>query len=128
MLGVSKGLPGVGVWSRLTRWLLMAVTFVAFGVAAGNAVGAVAWTIQPLPPGPNGALNGVSCSSITFGMAVGYQAGPLGDVPLVYRFDGVSWSLQATPYPPPTQAGSQIELTGVSCTSRSACTAVGYAD
>ena len=116
------------MWSRVMRLVAGAILVIGFGAAAANASGDVAWSVSPLPPVSDGGLWGVSCSSITFCMAVGYQVGPLGHhVPLAYRFDGVSWSLQSTPYPP-GGLGSDIELNAVSCTSSIACTAVGYAD
>ena len=47
------------------------------------------------------------------------------ELTLVIRWNGISWSRQPTPNPTVTN-GVNIDLTGVSCTSGSACTAVGY--
>src|SRR5690242_12727777 len=84
------------------------------------------WSVMPAPP-PAGArrsfLNGVSCTSATACTAVGsYQTRSGGHVTLVERWNGTTWSRQPTPNPatPPRSA-----LAAVSCTSASACTAVG---
>ena len=84
------------------------------------------WSVLPAPP-PAGArrsfLNGVSCTSATACTAVGsYQARSGKHVTLAERWDGTTWSIQPTPNPatPPRSA-----LAAVSCTSASACTAVG---
>jgi hypothetical protein len=72
-------------------------------------------------------LRGVSCPSARSCTAVGDYTvnGDLTgwiDRPLVEHWDGTSWSVQQPPLP----AGSaQASLTGVSCTSPTACTAVG---
>lgn len=86
-----------------------------------------AWTIQSAPePANSGAhLNAVSCTSPTDCTAVGgFTNGgppPFIDRPLVESWDGSSWTID--PAPSPVGGG---ELAGVSCTSTSACTAVGY--
>ena len=89
------------------------------------------WTVQPTPNpavATGSFLNGVSCTSATACTAVGYTgvtpAGGGNSYPgtLAERWDGTSWTVQPTPNP----AGStDTFLTGVSCTSASACTAVG---
>jgi hypothetical protein len=82
------------------------------------------WTIQstPNPPQGNGFLSGVSCTSATMCTAVG-AANPFGPsaTTLAERWNGTKWTVQSVPNPP--QGGG--ELNGVSCTSASACTAVG---
>lgn len=81
----------------------------------------------PNPTGAQGSrLTGVSCPSASSCIAVGYYYTPtyntIGyEVPFVERWNGSEWSIQSTPA---TLKGS--ELTGVSCTSTTACTAVGY--
>jgi hypothetical protein len=84
-----------------------------------------AWTIQPTP-NPTGAadnrLFGVSCTSATACTAVGSYASAGGLVTLAERWDGTAWTIQPTPNP--TGAGDS-SLQGVSCTSATACTAVG---
>jgi hypothetical protein len=73
-----------------------------------------AWSLTPTidyPQYPASRLYGVSCSSPSRCVAVG------GD--LVERWDGTTWSLQPTPYP------HHVDLTSVSCPSRTWCLAVG---
>ena len=88
------------------------------------------WSIQTTA-NPTGAaesrLFGVSCLSADACTAVGYQIDSAGyDVPLAERWDGTNWSIQTTPTP---NGGTQdSKLYGVSCSSASACTAVGYYD
>jgi hypothetical protein len=85
-----------------------------------------AWSVQATP-NPSGAtdvvLSGVSCTSATVCEAVGSYYNSSGtQVALAEAYDGKTWSVQATP--DPTGAfGSG--LSGVSCLSVNACTAVG---
>jgi hypothetical protein len=94
---------------------------------AGNGV---SWSLLPAPgvPGglvPFGIVSGVTCASSYACVAVGESASPdspPSSGPLTYLWDGSNWSVQSVP--PPTDAvGSS--LNSVSCTSSSACTAVG---
>ena len=82
------------------------------------------WTVQatPNPPQGGGFLSGVSCTSASACTAVG-AANPFtpNATTLAERWNGTSWSLQATPNP--SQGGG--ELLSVSCASASACTATG---
>jgi GH25 family lysozyme M1 (1,4-beta-N-acetylmuramidase) len=64
-------------------------------------------------------VEGVSCTSTSFCMAVGYT-GRNADT-LAESFDGTSWSLNL-----PLDPGESPNLYGVSCTSVSFCMAVGY--
>jgi len=85
---------------------------------------AAGWSVQsaPEPAGSSAAwLNAVSCVSQTACVAVGGFDRKNGDLPLVERWNGIRWSVQATPPLP-----SYGQFNGVSCTSKSACTAVGY--
>ena len=83
------------------------------------------WSIQPIPsPADGGNLIGVSCPSRSSCLAVGGHGNPftgpaLGT--LAEQWNGTTWSIQPTPNPP----GGGWFLTAVSCTSPSACTAVG---
>jgi hypothetical protein len=69
-------------------------------------------------------LNSVSCVSRTACVAVGEIPDPTspGGSPLAVRWNGSTWSQDATPSPSPTHSGV---LNAVSCTSRSFCVAVG---
>jgi hypothetical protein len=84
------------------------------------------WTIQPTPSPPaatTGALLAVSCTSPTACIAVGSTSGhSTTGAPLAERWNGRTWIIQPTPSPPAAKSGS---LSGVSCTSETACTAVG---
>jgi hypothetical protein len=75
----------------------------------------------------NNYLNAISCTSASACTAVGFAADSAIDGPtLVEQWNGTSWSIQPSPSP---VVGSDLsnldELNGVSCTSSSACTAVG---
>ena len=157
-VGVFDNLPGTGTlverWNG-TSWSIQAsanpagaFTSVLFGVSCPAAAFCVAvgnyqnrtgrhvimaeawngssWSVMPAPP-PAGArrsfLNGVSCTSATACTAVGsYQTRSGKHVTLAERWNGTTWSRQPTPNraTPPRSA-----LAAVSCTSASACTAVG---
>ena len=85
------------------------------------------WAAQPTPT-PSGAvesvLNGVSCSSATSCVAVGKYRDSTGTAqPLTEIWDGSQWLIQAVPNPTGSEASI---LNGVSCTSSTSCTAVGY--
>jgi hypothetical protein len=81
------------------------------------------WTIQPAAtPGKFSLLTGVTCVSASFCTAVGwYSTGADGKL-LAETWNGTSWSVQKTPLPAGSQGGA---FSGVTCTSASACTAVG---
>jgi hypothetical protein len=105
------------------------IVVVAMVLATGNVAAAMAqsWAIQATPDPSAGAgsdLWGVSCPSATDCTAVGSSvnsAGVLGT--LAEHWDGTSWTAQTTP----NAAGAQRSgLSGVSCASTTACTAVGF--
>jgi hypothetical protein len=82
------------------------------GGAAAGASSTISWSIVPspaTPPTANNYLIGVSCTSSTFCAAVGTQN---------EMWNGSAWSAV-----PGTPAG--IQNSGVSCSSPSACMAVG---
>jgi hypothetical protein len=89
-----------------------------------------AWSIQPTPnPSANtgSVLTAVSCASATACTAVGFTGGGTSpnSVPLAESWDGTAWSIQAVPNP---SGATHTYLHGVSCSSASACTAVGSTD
>lgn len=99
--------------SGLTLLALLAAALSGSGTAA-----AVIWRVQP-SPAVDGALNGVSCRSASWCVAVGENY-PFAR-PLIELWNGRRWSIQVA-----AKAGRfGSELDGVSCTSRTACTAVG---
>lgn len=85
------------------------------------------WTLESMP-NPSGAkttdLYGVSCSSATACVAVGWDESTAGVyVSVVESWNGAEWQIQSTPEPTGTLNSL---LRGVSCTSATACTAVGW--
>jgi hypothetical protein len=87
----------------------------------------LAWASRSAPS-PNrrfSELKAVSCPSATACTAVGVFTNPAGaQATLAERFDGNAWTVRATPNP----AGSTTtNLRAVSCSSATACVAVGIA-
>ena len=85
------------------------------------------WTLQSTPT-PNGAassaLSGVSCTSASACIATGYYTTSAGVYQtLAENWNGTTWTLQSTPTP---NGATSSGLSGVSCTSASACTSVGW--
>jgi hypothetical protein len=89
------------------------------------------WSVEtaPTPAWADDAFfNGVSCVSLTLCTAVGMSIGGPFDAltrPLVERWNGRRWMIQRTPR---LVGRTSTELSGVSCSSSTACTAVGNAD
>ena len=90
-------------------------------LALGEHWNGTSWTLRPMAS-PAGAVfvfpQAVSCTGPKHCMAVG-GVNTSGVAPLVERWDGSAWTIQTDAAP----AGT--ELSGVSCTSSSSCTAVG---
>jgi hypothetical protein len=87
------------------------------------------WTVKTVPSPPeavNTMLEGVSCPSATFCIAVGMSDTSSGRIPVSESWNGSSWSLgsERTSAKTPSEA-SGPKLFGVSCASPSACMAVG---
>ena len=88
------------------------------------------WTIQPTPtPGGEGSLGGVSCARRAPAcMAVGSSASGSSGAQAALALDWTGGTWTSEPVPVPAGAESSA-LSGVSCTSSSACMAVGdYVD
>ena len=92
------------------------------------------WSLLRSPRGPSGCfieagyspafcseLRHVSCATPVACVAVGDYGGSFGHA-LTERWNGKKWSIQRTPRPP-GRSGSI--LSGVSCASATACTAIG---
>jgi hypothetical protein len=84
------------------------------------------WAIQPAlnPAGARDSyLEAVSCTASTACTAVGQYYNSSGDLAtLAERWNGTNWAIQPTPNP----AGATFShLNGVSCTTSTACAAVG---
>jgi hypothetical protein len=89
--------------------------------------GSTKWTHQSTP-NPSGAtesrLESVSCTSTSACTAVGSYKNSSGTlVTLAERWNGTSWTIQSTPNP---SGATESALRGVSCTSATHCTGVGY--
>jgi len=88
------------------------------------------WVTEPKPPAPgtNGFLSAVSCTSATACTAVGTyvpKSGKEVELALAERWNGKTWKYEPTPTP----AGATLaDLVGVSCSSATACIAVGQVD
>jgi hypothetical protein len=88
-----------------------------------------AWTVQRTPDRPGPApytvdtVAGVSCRSGSCILVGSYEPpGTTADQGLAERWNGAGWELQAFPVPKGTVENL---LSGISCTSPGACTAVG---
>jgi Ser-Thr-rich glycosyl-phosphatidyl-inositol-anchored membrane family len=84
------------------------------------------WTITPSPnksTTDNNILNGIRCTSSTSCVAVGYyfDTSSSTNQTLVESWNGSAWSIITSA----NQPSSNNDLTAVSCTSATACTAVG---
>jgi hypothetical protein len=86
------------------------------------------WSIQntPQPPGIWSWFMGVSCPSPTTCAAVAvHLSNQRHGETLAMGWDGTSWSVQPTPTP---TGAMNSQISGVSCSSPAACTAVGQLD
>ena len=112
---------------------LFAVLLVLAAASAGAspAFAASGWTIEPTP-NPTGAsqstLSGVSCTSAAACTVVGNYTNSAGTIlTLAERWNGTKWTIQQTVNPGvSTRYWVPNVLTGVSCTTSTACTAVGW--
>ena len=103
--------------------LALAGTFVASGVAGA----AVQWKIVSSPdtsPSQNNILAGVSCDGPAECVAVGHSAGSNFQT-LVESWNGSAWSIVSSPNPTSLPGAYGDSLHAVSCTSSTACVAVG---
>ena len=120
----------MGDLMRRAAVVLAAAGALAAGMAVAvlplaSAAAALGWSIQhtPNPAGGSGSiLNGVSCTSARACTAVGDYFNGTASVTLAERWNGTRWSIR---HPPNPAGASDVFLNGVSCTSASACTAVG---
>jgi hypothetical protein len=83
------------------------------------------WSVVPNPSVETTyGLNAVSCASADACMAVGHYFGQTSNVnkTLAELWDGTTWSVVPTPN---RGSGPDDDLSGVSCASAGACTAVG---
>ncbi len=102
----------------------------ARGYALAEQWNGTAWTLQSIPNPPStkkkysGALlSAVSCPTATDCMAVGNATNKSeAELALIEQWNGTRWAIQSVPNPRFT---NQSFLSGVSCSTATACTAVG---
>ncbi|HEX5762689.1 MAG TPA: S8 family serine peptidase [Solirubrobacterales bacterium] len=84
----------------------------------------IEWPESGGEPAPTADLESVSCASATACTAVGTYG---NHETLAERWDGTEWTIQATPQPtsPIPQYPMDVSLRDVTCTSSTACTAIG---
>jgi hypothetical protein len=103
----------------------------SFCMAAGSG-GTAEWNGSKwstvASPAAGNILEGISCVSASACTTVGYiQTNSNVGTTLIEQWNGATWSVVPSPSPNYTPYSLNIdELYGVSCTSASACTAVGY--
>lgn len=109
------------------RFALLAVVTVLACASACLVAPArsLAGTRNDLAGTPLDELHAVSCPSGNWCLAVGYSQRPTAQVPLAEVWNGATWAIKSTPN---HSVGSDNERADVSCSSPSACTAVGQAN
>ena len=84
------------------------------------------WSIASLPTvSTDNWLNGDSCATSSFCVAVGGTNPGSTDQTLIEQWDGAAWSVVPSPN---TSTTADDSLAGVSCVTTSFCVAVGYND
>jgi len=103
------------------------VTFPSGGSASAMAMGlsGTTWTQQTMavPPMMESTLNAISCVSSACIAVGGFRDANLGEGPVAENFGGGTWKITVAVSPYGAHGST---LLGVSCTSTSACTGVGY--
>ncbi len=111
----------------VVRWITACALVLVILLGAARAQ-ASSWRDQQIPPAevPSGQLQAISCPTTHWCIAVGSYVNPIGrTVALAERFNGHRWARMPTFNPrKATVAGG---LSAVSCTSPTACIAVGGA-
>jgi hypothetical protein len=105
----------ISVWALLAAQVPAGATTLTWSVVA-----------SPSPGSGYNILSAVSCVSPAACMAVGYDREDTAPYPfhtLTESWNGTRWSVVHSPTP---DGSLFIDLTGVSCVSAAACTAVGY--
>jgi hypothetical protein len=126
---VSSGLSGVSCLSATGCTAVGSFSNPDSGEALAEHWNGIAWSIQlttgfgGLESGSESAFSSVVCVRRSSCTAVGYAGDPDGASPLVGHWNGTVWSVRPAPTNGYSFGGD--DLTGVSCTSTVACTAVG---
>jgi len=112
---------------RFTKKLFaLAAALTAFALV-GPASALAGWAIEsvPEPPGgPNQELDSVSCPTASMCAATGHREVFGSSAPISYTWNGSAWTERSLPTPEGAGSGYKV-IEGVSCTSASACVAVG---
>jgi hypothetical protein len=112
----------------VARGSVCAILVVAL-LALPASAGAAGWRVQSAPPVPEGSsvvLQGVSCAAADACEAVGsFINAAEVQVPLAESWDGTRWTIDDVPLPVVLTPHDFGMLSSVSCSGRSACTAVG---
>jgi hypothetical protein len=116
------GLTWVGSVSCLSGTFCEAVGSGASGPQAAMWNG-TSWTVQTVAGPVSTVLNSVSCTTASSCEAVGEVADNGEEGTVAESWDGSAWTVQTIPDPDTTQGA---QLTGVSCSSATSCTAVGW--
>src|SRR5664279_4695848 len=122
----GSGVVGVIVPLRVFASAAVGCVALALWLAGAGPAMASGWVIQAAPAVPSltsGQFSAVSCTSRTVCIAVGSYTNKANvALPLAERWNGTRWRIERTPHPVGARGAS---LSGVSCTSRTACIAVG---
>ncbi len=123
---VSRAVTGLHLEETAYHYRLTATNTYGTSYGADQIVNPVTWTVRsaPIPSGAKESrLTGVSCTSTTTCFAAGiYEGSTSGELLWGDRLNGTEWQLGT--YITPTGSTASA-LTGVSCSSATACTAVG---
>ncbi len=127
---LSRSSGQVKAVPKMNKHLAVAATVALAGVLAAPGIAAAgtdpSWAIQSTP-NPSGGVDtnmfGVSCPSATACTAVGFSENKSGvALALAEHWNGRKWAIQSTRKP---SGAEDSYLAGVSCSSRTACTAAG---
>ncbi|MCW2984053.1 MAG: hypothetical protein JWR63_1623 [Conexibacter sp.] len=123
----TSELNGVGC-SSATACVAVGANLASGSVPHAESYNGTSWSnMTTVTPGSStfAELDAVACPSSTSCYAVGFYNTATATVPLIETWNGTSWSQQTATLPSGT---TNAKLADVSCTSTSACTAVGYYD
>jgi streptogramin lyase len=123
---LSQTISGLHLEETTYHYRLVATNSAGTTLGEDHTLGPRNWALLGSPDPTGGSanvLNGLSCSSSAACAAIGSYKNSAGtEVPLGEGWNGIEWSLQSTANP---TGGTENVLDGVSCSSATACTAVG---
>jgi hypothetical protein len=123
----SSSLLGISCASRASCMAVGTYTYRSGDIfMLGDSWNGNRWSVTAIPPligSDLSTLRAVSCPSATYCLAVGDGASAARkDVSVSEHWNGSSWSLLNLPIP---SGATYVKVMGVSCSTASACTAVG---